>query len=259
MDAIRLVRAANPGPMTLDGTNTWLIPDGRRWVVVDPGPLLDEHLDALVAATDGQVSRVLLTHAHLDHAEGADAFAQRVDATVFASPASADRLREFDIDVLGDEMELALENGTLTVLHTPGHTGDSTSFLARIGDEAGLLTGDTVLGRGTTVLMPPDGTLADYLDSLERLEWIASRLGHEGIPIALLPGHGPAHADGLSVITYYIDHRRERLDQVRTHLAEGVTDPLELVERIYSDVPDAVKGAALMSVQAQLEFLRGRG
>lgn len=245
----RVIRADNPGPMTLEGTNTWLIRDGGSWVVIDPGPLLDPHLDALVAATDGRVSRILLTHGHPDHAEGAAHFAERVHAPLFA--AAPDR----GMHPLDDEEQIVIDGGTLTVLSTPGHTGDSTSFLAQVGGEAALLTGDTVLGRGTTVVIPPDGRLADYLHSLERLEWIACDLHHREIPIALLPGHGPDHADAVPVIAYYLNHRQERLDQVRAHLREGITDPQELVARIYADVPENVRAAALVSLQAQLEYL----
>ena len=252
VDFARLVRADNPSPMTLEGTNTWLVRDGDAWVVIDPGPMLDQHLDSLESATDGRVSRVLLTHGHPDHAEGAALFASRVKAPLFAARA------DVGVEPFERDQEIGLASGSLTVLPTPGHTGDSTTFVARVGDQAALFTGDTVLGRGTTVLMPPDGTLGDYLESLERLEWIAAELHHQGLAMALLPGHGPAHPDALPVIAYYLDHRQERLEQIRMHLREGITDPHELVARIYADVPEAVKAAALLSLQAQLEYLSDR-
>lgn len=245
----RGVRADNPGPMTLEGTNSWLVRADGGWIVIDPGPLMEAHLDALVQASDGQVSSILLTHGHPDHAEGAARFAERVKAPVLAMQPG------LGTDLLRDGQTIPIAGGSLSVLMTPGHTGDSTTFLAQVDNEAALFTGDTVLGRGTTVLIPPDGTLADYLASLERLEWMACELSHRDIPIALMPGHGPLHVDAVPVIAYYIDHRHERLEQVRAHLREGVVDPHELVNRIYADVPENVKAAALLSVQAQLDYL----
>lgn len=246
-----LVRANNPGPMTLEGTNTWLIRDGHSFVVVDPGPLLEEHIENLVTATSGQVSRVLLTHGHPDHAEGAAAFAARVDAPISATD------RTFG-EPISDGDVFGIDGGKIQVIGTPGHTGDSTTFLVDAHDGVALLTGDTVLGRGTTVVLPPDGTLRDYLVSLDLLEELATDFNAQGRAIGLLPGHGPQHVDALPVIRYYINHRQERLNQVRAAIASGVNDPTAIVNTIYADVPDDVKAAALMSVRAQLEFLNGR-
>jgi glyoxylase-like metal-dependent hydrolase (beta-lactamase superfamily II) len=248
---VRLIRADNPGPMTLDGTNTWLIEDGTRWAVVDPGPLLPEHLDALTDATDGRVSQILLTHGHPDHAEGAGHFAERVGAAIRAT----DPRHLRNAERLADQEVIQLAGSVLTVLSTPGHTGDSASFLLRADQEAGLFTGDTVLGNGTTVLMPPDGTLRDYLASLDRLEQVAMDLYRDGLDLSLLPGHGPLHLDAVPVIAYYISHRQERLDQIRAQIADGVTEAKEIVNAVYADVPESVKSAALLSVQAQLEYL----
>lgn len=246
-----LVRANNPGPMTLEGTNTWLIRDGNSFVVVDPGPLLAEHIENLVRATAGKVTRILLTHGHPDHAEGAAEFASRVDAPISATDQSlGERLSDGDV--------LTIDGGKIQVISTPGHTGDSTSFLLDADDGLALLTGDTVLGRGTTVVIPPDGTLRDYLVSLDLLEELATEFNAQNRAIGLLPGHGPAHDEAVPVIRYYINHRQERLNQVREAIASGVTDPSAIVAAIYSDVPDDVKAAALVSVRAQLEFLNGR-
>lgn len=250
-DRYTLVRANNPGPMTLEGTNTWLIRDGSAFVVVDPGPLLDEHLERLEAATDGKVSRVLLTHGHPDHAEGAEEFAKRVGALISATDLKFGE-RLFDGDVI------AIDGGSLQVISTPGHTGDSTSFLLDCNDAVALLTGDTVLGRGTTVVIPPDGKLRDYLVSLDLLEEMANDFNAQNRSIALLPGHGPQHGDAAPVIRYYINHRQERLAQIQQALAAGITNPDQIVASIYADVPDDVKAAALVSVLAQLEFLNGR-
>lgn len=246
-----LVRANNPGPMTLEGTNTWIIRDGDAFVVVDPGPLLAEHLDEIEKVTDGKVSRILLTHGHLDHAEGAAEFAARVNAPINATDQSlGEQIADGDV--------IAIGGGSIQVITTPGHTGDSTTFLVDAYDEVALLTGDTVLGRGTTVISPPDGKLRDYLVSLDLLEELATDFNAQQRSIALLPGHGPQHQDAAPVIRYYINHRQERLDQIRGAIASGVTDPVAIVASIYADVPDEVKAAALMSVKAQLEFLSGR-
>lgn len=251
MNKIKLVRANNPGPMTLDGTNTWIIPDGTNFVVVDPGPLAADHLDALCDATAGNVSRILLTHGHPDHAEGAEEFARRVSATIFAAEVGgAEPLHDMD--------RFSCDNGSITVLSTPGHTGDSLTFLVELGNEVALLTGDTVLGRGTSVVMPPDGRLADYLHSLDRLEQLAIDYKKRQLDLALLPGHGPIHQDVEPVLRFYVTHRKERLVQIQEVIKSGITDADAIVESIYSDVPENVKAAARLSVQAQLDFLSGR-
>lgn len=239
---VELIRAPNPGPMTLDGTNTWLLrrrPGGPA-VVVDPGPAHEEHLRAVAAA--GPVAAVLVTHGHHDHVEGLD------------------RFRE----LTGAEVRTAAEPTTLaglsiTPVATPGHTADSVSFLvepaeppAAAGAGTGngqrvMLTGDTILGRGTTVVAWPDGDLGDYLASLERLA------AYPGVPA--LPGHGPALADCAVAATYYLVHRRARLEQVREVVAAGVTTPAEVVARIYGDVDRKLWGAAEWSVRAQLAYL----
>ncbi len=205
------VLAPNASPMTLDGTNTWVLrdPGGSRSVVVDPGPPDAGHLDA-VATAAGDVGVVLLTHHHLDHSEAARAFAERVGCGVRAlDPAyrlGSEGLGEGDVVAVGD-----LE---VHVVATPGHTSDSLSFV--IPSERAVLTGDTVLGRGTTVVAHPDGQLGAYLDSLARLHALAE--AHE---IATIwPGHGPVIDRALPALDHYLAHRRERLDQVRDALAE---------------------------------------
>lgn len=249
---MKLVRANNPGPMTLEGTNTWLIPDGQGFVVIDPGPLMNDHLDQLEAETDGVVSRILLTHGHLDHSEGAKTFADRVGAPISAADTTlGEPLKDGDV--------FTLASGVIQVVMTPGHTGDSTTFLLDTSDEVALFTGDTVLGSGTTVLSPPDGALRDYLVSLDLLDEMAQEFNQAGRAISLRPGHGPSHPEAQPVIEYYINHRRERLEQIRSAIRDGITEPQAIVDLIYADVPDAVKAAALMSVKAQLDFLNGHG
>ena len=133
---------------------------------------------------------------------------------------------------------------------TPGHTSDSYSFV--LPAENTLLTGDTVLGRGTTVVAWPDGNLEAYLDSLGRIEALTGA----GEVTSLLPGHGPFVPDAAATVTFYLRHRAQRLEQVRSAVAGGLQTALEVVESVYADVPRSVWPAAELSVQAQLEYLR---
>jgi glyoxylase-like metal-dependent hydrolase (beta-lactamase superfamily II) len=244
------VLAANPGPMTLDGTNTWILraPDSDQSVVVDPGPMLEDHLREVLEEA-GRVAVVLLTHKHPDHSEGAAAFANRAGCGVRAvDPAfriptdHAHGLSEGDVITAGD---LRIE-----VLPTPGHTLDSVCFW--LPQDGSLLTGDTVLGRGTSVVAHPDGALGPYLDSLDRLRAFAN--SPAGVD-RILPGHGPVLDDPTAVLTYYIDHRQERLAQVREALAAGHTTPEAIVHHVYADVAPTLWPAAERSVRAQLDYL----
>ena len=245
------VLCPNPGPMTLDGTNTWVLlePGGTEALVVDPGPLHEAHLRAVVdavAAVGARVTQTILTHRHADHAEGAERFAELSGAPTRAVGRGHDDLGDGDVLRAGD-----LE---LRVVATPGHTSDSISF-ALAADHA-LLTGDTVLGRGTTVVAHPDGELAAYLDSLARI----AHLTGGGEVTTILPGHGPVVPDAAAMVAFYRLHRRERLEQVRQALAEGAgnaPDPVQaVVERVYADVPREVWPAAALSVAAHLDYLR---
>ncbi|HQA14740.1 MAG TPA: MBL fold metallo-hydrolase [Ornithinibacter sp.] len=244
------VLAPNPGPMTLDGTNTWVLlePGATEAVVVDPGPLDEAHLAAVlavVADAGARVALTVLTHGHADHAEAVPRFAELTGAPVRAVGRGHDDLADGDVVRTG-----GLE---LRIVATPGHTSDSVS-LALPADHA-LLTGDTVLGRGTTVVAHPDGELDAYLDSLDRLHALTG----DGSVTAILPGHGPLVPDAGVMVAYYRTHRAERLDQVRQALADGAASEIDVVEgvlqRVYADVPSAVWPAARMSIRAQLEYL----
>lgn len=256
----RCVLAPNADLMTLDGTNTWVLrePGARRSVVVDPGPSIHSHLDA-VAAVAGEVGVVLLTHHHLDHAEAAREFAERVGCGVRA----LDPAYRLGSEGLGEGDVVAVDGLEIHVVATPGHTSDSLSFL--LSAEGAVLTGDTVLGRGTTVVAHPDGRLGAYLDSLDRLHALAA--AHEVRTI--WPGHGPVIDDALGALDYYIAHRKERLAQVEEAVAslravphpEGIaTDelPRRVVEIVYQDVDPVLWGAAELSVRAQLAYLADR-
>jgi glyoxylase-like metal-dependent hydrolase (beta-lactamase superfamily II) len=249
---IQLIRAPNPGPMTLDGTNTWVITDPERGaLVVDPGPAVDAHLERVFAACQPRLISIMLTHRHLDHSEGAAMLAQRAGCGVRA----ADPLFRIGADGLAAGEHLTLGAIMLEVLETPGHTSDSRSLLLSCSDEANrLITGDMILGRGTTVITYPDGDLAAYFDSLELLE----RLVRTRHVIELLPGHGPIVADPAGWLAFYRQHRQERLDQVRAALAAGDRTPREVVARVYADVDPSLWPAAEQSVRAQLEYLEAQ-
>lgn len=238
-----LVRADNPGPMTLDGTNTYVLraAGAREAVVVDPGPLEEAHLAAVAA--HGPVGLVLLTHGHPDHSEGAHRLHEMTGAPVLA----ADPAYCIDESPLRPGAVLGGTAGLeVAVVATPGHTSDSVSFAVR-DDEPGLLTGDTILGRGTTVVAHPDGRLGDYLASLERVRDLGA--------LTLLPGHGPAGGDAGERAAAYLVHRAQRLDQVRAALAEGAQTAADVVRLVYADVDRSLWPAAELSVRAQLDYL----
>lgn len=242
------VLAGNPSPMTLDGTNTWVLaePGAREVVVVDPGPDALTHLDAVEAVVDGRrVGLVLLTHGHPDHSEGAASFASRVGAPV----AALDPAHRLGSEGLADGDRLEVGGLLLDVVSTPGHTADSLSF--HLVADGALLTGDTVLGRGSTVVAHPDGRLGDYLHSLHRLRDLAAQTE----ATTVLPGHGPALADPVGAVTAYLEHREARLTQVRDALAAGAVTADDVVEAVYADVPREVWPAARLSVLAQLAYL----
>ncbi|MEU2201847.1 MBL fold metallo-hydrolase [Isoptericola sp. NPDC019482] len=238
--------------MTLDGTRSYVLraPGTPSCVVVDPGPDEERHLATLAEA--GPVELVLVTHRHADHTAGS----ARLRALTGAPVRAADPEHCHGGDPLraGEAIEAA--GVRIDVLATPGHTADSVSFVVTVPGGAGtgapvVLTGDTVLGQGTTVIAEPDGSLRDYLASLDVLERVGD--GHVG-----LPGHGPAIDDLGVAVRAYRAHRLERLDQVRSALAAlGPTaDADAVVAHVYTDVDPSVRRAARQSVVAQLAFLR---
>ncbi|NUU26267.1 MAG: MBL fold metallo-hydrolase [Streptomycetaceae bacterium] len=248
------VLAPNPSPMTLDGTTTWLVaePGADRAVVIDPGPLDEGHLRAVLATAERQgvrIAEILLTHGHIDHSEGAGRLAELARCGVRALD-PAHRLGGEGL-VAGDVVTAGgLE---LRVMATPGHSWDSLSFVLPADDL--VLTGDTILGRGTTVVAHPDGKLGEYLDSLARLRDLVAT----GEVTRVLPAHGPVLDDARGVVEFYLEHRKQRLAQVEEAVALGDTTAREVVERVYADVDRNVWWAAEMSVRAQLDYLRERG
>jgi glyoxylase-like metal-dependent hydrolase (beta-lactamase superfamily II) len=233
----------NPGLMTLDGTNTWVLrgPRSDEMVIVDPGPDDDEHIAKI--AELGSISLVLISHKHDDHTGAIDKIVERTGAVVRS--VGSGFLRGMGGPLTDGEV-IDAAGLRITVMATPGHTADSLSFLV----DGAVLTADTVLGRGTTVIDQEDGNLGDYMESLRRL----NGLGHRTV----LPGHGPDLDDLQAVSAMYLAHREERLDQVRgAVLALGDDASVrKIVEHVYTDVDEKLWDAAEWSVQAQLDYLR---
>ncbi|MEU6662558.1 MBL fold metallo-hydrolase [Streptomyces sp. NPDC046821] len=248
------VLAPNASAMTLDGTNTWIVsePDSDLAVVIDPGPLDDAHLTHVVSVAEAAGKRValtLLTHGHPDHAEGAGRFAELTRTKVRAlDPA----LRLGDEGLAGGDV-VSVGGLELRVVPTPGHTADSLCF--HLPADQAVLTGDTVLGRGTTVVAHPDGRLGDYLDSLRRLR---SLTVDDGVR-TVLPGHGPVLEDAQGAVEFYLAHRANRLAQVETAVENGYVSSSAIVGHVYAGVDRSLWPAAELSVLAQLEYLKEHG
>ena len=231
------MRAPNPGPYTLTGTNSWIV--GREpTYVIDPGPAEQAHLDALAdeVAARGGAAGVLLTHDHADHAAGAAQLGERIGAPVAAMRAGGDI-------ALHDGLAV----GPLIALATPGHSGDHAAFLAgRV-----CFSGDLVLGEGSVVIAAEPGALAAYLASLERLRGLNLEL--------IAPGHGPLVTDPVAKLVEYRAHRLDRERRLLEALADGLRDRDELLDRVWSDVPAALRPAAAATLTAHLGKLEDEG
>ncbi|MFJ4500514.1 MBL fold metallo-hydrolase [Streptomyces sp. NPDC088864] len=248
------VLAPNPSAMTLDGTNTWIVaePDSDLAVVIDPGPLDESHLRAVIDTAERAGRRIaltLLTHGHADHAEGAARFAELTRSTVRA----LDPAMRLGDEGLGTGDVITTGGLEMYVVPTPGHTSDSLSF--HLPADGAVLTGDTVLGRGTTMVAHPDGRLGDYLDTLRRLR---SLTVDDGVH-TILPGHGPVLEDAQGAVEFYLAHRAHRLAQVETAVESGYRTSAEVVAHVYADVDRSLWPAAELSVRAQLEYLVEHG
>jgi len=228
--------------MTLEGTNTYIV-GARAPVVIDPGPDLGGHLECVLEAA-GSPSLVLLTHWHQDHAQGA----QRL-AAMAAAPLGAFTGTAQDAEAIADGDRIRADEVTLVAMHTPGHAADHLCFL--LDDERAVFTGDHVLGHGTTVIAHPEGDMASYLDSLERIRAAA--------PVRLYPGHGPVVEDAAAVLDYYMRHRHEREAEVLAAIEAGDGSITAMVRRIYAAYDPALYGAAALSVRAHLEKLHREG
>lgn len=232
------IRADNPGPFTLTGTNTWIVGREPAWVI-DPGPALAEHVDAISSelAMRGELAGIALTHDHIDHAEALPAIRARYPNAVLGAARG-------DVDHrLGDGGEL----GPLTALETPGHAPDHLAYV--LGGVA--FTGDAVLGEGSVFISPDPGALAGYLAALERLRGC-------GLSV-LAPGHGPPVYDVEGKLEQYISHRVDRERRLLHALASGRRTVDELLDDVWDDAPDVLRGAAAVTLAAHLDKLEDEG
>ena len=231
---IVLLRANNPGPFTLSGTNTWIVGRDPCWIV-DPGPALDDHIEALVreAEARGGAGGIALTHDHEDHVEAVPAIAEATGAPVSAMryEHASERIGE------GDTV------GPLTALHAPGHAPDHLVFLY----ETACFTGDAVLGEGSVFIAPDPGALAGYLEALQRLQ---------GLELDVLcPGHGPPVDDPAAKIAHYIAHRLDRERRLIAALDAGMRSTDELLDNVWDDAPPMLRPAAAVTLAAHLDKL----
>lgn len=242
MIRVRRVLAPNPSPFTLEGTNTWIVGE-RPTIVIDPGPDDPHHLLAVTDEAE-PVEAILLTHRHPDHAPGAARLARATGAPVYAlRPVHEERAIRHN---------QALEVGEVTIraVHTPGHSQDHLAFFLEA--DGGLFSGDALLGRGTSVIDPPEGDMAAYVRSLREMRALDPR--------TIYPGHGPVVFDATSRLDAYVAHRQKREKQVLAAVAKGPATPDEMVPAIYeSEVPEEMYPFAARSVLAHLYKLEKDG
>lgn len=239
---IRSITAPNPGPFTLDGTQTYLL---GETAVLDPGPNIDSHVAAIRAALP-HLRLILITHRHGDHAPAALPLKQATGAQILA-PRNVLEDSQVDRRVAGGDT-LHIEGIGIEVIATPGHTNEHVCYLTSEGD---LFTGDTILGFGTTAIFPPDGHMGDYLRSLHTLRALN--------PKRIFPAHGPIREDAVTLIDEYIAHRLERERQVLEANRSGATSTAAMRARIYPDLDERLHGAAEIQIEAHLVKLREEG
>ena len=237
---IRSITAPNPGPFTLDGTRTYLL---GETAVIDPGPAIDTHVRAIVEAMP-QLTLILLTHRHGDHAPAALPLKKATGARIYAPEGVLE-----DVDHrVSDGETIDVGGSRVEVIATPGHTAEHVCYLSPDGD---LFTGDTILGTGTTAIFPPDGNMGDYIRSL--------RVLRTRNPRRIWPGHGPTRDDAVALIDEYIAHRLEREAQVLSAFAAGAKTVEEIRRHIYTDLDERLHRAAEIQVEAHLIKLREEG
>ena len=236
--------AANPGYMTLEGTNQYLL--GKDEItVIDVALSSRENIDGILEQAEAmggkKIEKIILTHIHRDHCGGALALKKRSGAKLGICRLRAGHIGNEDF-TYSEGDEILYDGGKLKVVHTPGHESGHCCFYEPALEV--LLTGDHILGRGTTVIPPPDGDMAQYIESLEKLLGLKIR--------QLLPGHGPVIDDPYGKIKEYIDHRLMREQEVLTLLREGRDTIPSIAARIYAEVPTPLRSAGELSVEAHL-------
>ena len=257
---VRRILAPNPSPFTFSGTQSYLVGSGSV-AVIDPGPDLPEHLEALLGALDGeQVTAIVCTHTHRDHSPASRALQAETEAPIIGcAPLTMEDEgpradAAFDPDyapdrVLLDGERIEGEGWTLEAVHTPGHT--SNHLCLALPEEQALFTGDHVMGWSTTVVSPPDGDMTAYMASLERL------LAREDA--IYYPAHGPAIERPQRLVRGLIGHRKQREGQILRHLKRGEGAIPLMVEQMYKGIDPRLHPAAGRSVLAHLLDLEGRG
>jgi len=251
--AVVSLTAPNPGPKTLEGTRTYIAGNAPAYVI-DPGPVLGRHLDDVSRLIDSRhirVAGVLLTHSHPDHAPAAPLLAQRLAVPVLASRHMAPReaCALGVTETLSDGDSLRIDDVHLVALETPGHAPDHLSFWL---PAAGLLfSGDVILGRGTTLVAPPEGDMRDYMRTLGILQRLGAR--------TIAPGHGPIIHDPAATIETYVRHRKERETRILAALEVGPSNVSGVVAAVYTDVDPSLLPLAAGSVEAQLLKLVSEG
>ncbi len=231
------LRAQNPGPLTLSGTNTWVVGRDPAWVV-DPGPALGEHVDELLArlAERGGLGGIALTHDHIDHIESVSLLREQHRAPVAAGRG--------DVDV---RLAEGVRFGPFEAVFTPGHAPDHFALIAG----RACFTGDAVLGEGSVFIAPDPGALSGYLDALARLR--------ERELDVLCPGHGPPIWEPRERLAEYIDHRLDRERRLLAALAQGGRSTDDLLDAAWSEVPDVLRPAASLTLAAHLDKLAEEG
>ena len=248
-EGVTLVVAPNPGPLTLTGTNTWIV--GEPAWVVDPGPADPAHVERVIAAAEahGGLAGIALTHAHLDHAESVPALRERFRVAVAAGAPARDESRFQEPALGGLDPDVVLADGDsvgpFVVAATPGHSRDHLTLIS----DGVAFCGDTVLGEGSVFIAPGGGSLSSYLDSLRRLRSLELA--------ALCPGHGPVVWDAAAKLDEYIAHRLDRERRLLDALSRGLRSRDELLDDVWDDAPAVLRMAAALTLEAHLEKLAG--
>jgi len=256
---IRRIVANNPGPFTGPGTGTYIVGKGEV-AVIDPGPMMPEHVEAILSGLKGEhISHIIVTHTHTDHSPASRLLQQKTGAGIFAfgphSSLHAGALeggvdRDFKPDFTVTDSEVITGKGwQLQAIHTPGHCSNHLCFAMSEADA--LFCGDQLMAWATPVILPPDGSIADYIASLERLSMRAES--------TFYPTHGLPIENPKKLIPAFIQHRLDRIEQVKVALSQGIHTLTTLRKLLYKDIPPSLHAGAELSLLASLEYLEQQG